>query len=72
MGTYEDITHGREGQYRIRFMDNHHRADCAYPGLERLSDGTFVTTTYGHWTPGEEPYTASIRFKIEEIDAKAN
>ena len=50
VGTYEDIVNGREGQYRVRLMDNHKSGDCAYPGVEVLPDGTFVTTTYGHWT----------------------
>ncbi len=71
VGTYEDILAGREGQYRVRLMDNHKGADTAYPGLELLPDGTFVTTTYGHWIPDEEPYIVSLRFKIEELDEKA-
>ena len=71
VGKYEDIVNGREGQYRIRLMDNHRAADCAYPGLELLPDGTFVTTTYGHWIEGESPFIVSVRFKLEEIDAKA-
>ncbi len=71
VGTYEDIVDGREGQYRVRLMDNHKRADTAYPGVELLPDGTFVATTYGHWTEGEEPYIASVRFKIEELDDRA-
>jgi len=45
--------------------------DCACPGLELLPDGTFVTTTYGHWIEGEEPYVVSVRFRMEELDAKA-
>jgi len=72
VGTYDDIVNGREGQYRVRLMDNHKAADCAYPGLELLPDGTFVTTTYGHWIEGESPFIVSVRFKIEEIDAKAH
>lgn len=71
VGTYEDIVAGREGQYRVRLMDNHRGADCAYPGLELLPDGTFVTTTYGHWAKGEEPYVVSVRLKLAELDAKA-
>lgn len=71
VGTYEDIVKGREGQYRIRLMDNHKAADCAYPGLELLPDGTFVTTTYGHWIEGQSPFIISVRFKLEEIDARA-
>lgn len=71
VGTYEDIVEGREGQYRVRLMDNHKGQDCTYPGLELLPDGTFVTTTYGHWTPGEPPYIMSVRLKLEELDALA-
>jgi len=71
VGTYEDIVHGREGQYRVRLMDNHKGADCAYPGLELLPDGTFVATTYGHWIEGQSPFIVSVRLKLEEIDAKA-
>ena len=70
VGKYEDIVHGREGQYRVRLMDNHKAADCAYPGLELLPDGTFVTTTYGHWVRDEQPFIVSVRFKMEELDAK--
>ena len=60
----------RDGQYRVRLMDNHHRWDCAYPGVEVLPDGTFVTTTYGHWRKGEKPYVVSVRFTLAELDAK--
>jgi len=70
VGKYEDIVYGRQGQYRIRLMDNHRATDCAYPGLELLPDGTFVTTTYGHWIEGEQPFIVSVRFKLEEIDAR--
>lgn len=69
VGTYDDIVSGREGQYRVRLMDNHKGADCAYPGVEVLPDGTFVTTTYGHWTPDEAPYVVSVRFTLDELDA---
>lgn len=70
VGRYSDIVEGREGQYRVRLMDNHKDADCAYPGLELLPDGTFVTTTYGHWTKGEPPYVVSVRLKLSELDRK--
>lgn len=68
IGTYEDIVKGREGQCRVRLMENTKNADCAYPGLELLPDGTFVTTSYGHWIKDEQPFIVSIRFKLEEID----
>lgn len=67
VGSWDDIVSGKEGQYRIRLMDNHKGADCAYPGVEVLPDGTFVTTTYGHWQPNEQPYIVSIRLKLSEL-----
>ncbi|MXZ39178.1 MAG: transporter substrate-binding domain-containing protein [Holophagales bacterium] len=72
LGRYEDLRRGgREpwaGEVRVRLMDNRYAADTAYPGLELLPDGTFVTTTYGHFTPGEEPWVASVRFTAVELD----
>ena len=71
VGTHEDIVRGREGQYRVRLMDNTKDGDCAYPGVEVLPDGTFVLTTYGHWTAGEQPYVVCVRLKLKELDALA-
>jgi hypothetical protein len=71
VGTYEDIAQGREGQYRVRIMDNKKGNDSTYPGVLLLPDGTIVTTTYGHWTEGEEPYIMTVRLKLEELDAMA-
>ena len=68
IGTYEDIRNRREGQCRVRLMDNHVGADCAYPGVEVLPDGTVITVTYGHWTPGESPYIVCVRLKVGELD----
>jgi len=72
VGTYDDIVQGKEGQYRVRIMDNTKGADCTYPGVELLPDGAFVTTTYGHWTEGEPAYVVSVRFKLQELDQKLN
>ena len=71
MGTYDDIAAGRQGQYRLRLMDNTKGGDCAYPAIEVLPDGTLFTTTYGHWVEGEEPYIAGVHFTFDEIDALA-
>ncbi|HEX7088067.1 MAG TPA: sialidase family protein, partial [Vicinamibacterales bacterium] len=70
VGTWDDIVNGREGQYRVRLMDNHKEADCCYPGVEVLPDGAFVTTTYGHWIEGEPPFVVSVRVTLGELDAK--
>ncbi len=71
VGTWDDIVRGTEGQYRVRLMDNHKGADCAYPALETLPDGTIVATTYGHWTEGEMPWIVSVRLKLSELDELA-
>jgi hypothetical protein len=71
VGTYDDLVRGTAGQYRVRFKQNHKDADCAYPGVELLPDGTFVVTTYGHWTPQEAPYILSTRFTMKELDTLA-
>ncbi|HDT11524.1 MAG TPA: exo-alpha-sialidase [bacterium] len=68
VGRYEDIVLGKQGQYRVRLMDNKKNADCAYPGVEALPDGTFIVTTYGHWIEGEMPFIVSVRFKLNELD----
>ncbi len=71
VGTYQDLVDGKEGQYVVRLKDNRKGADCAYPGVEVLPDGTIVTTTYGHWSAGQQPYILSVRLKLSELDASA-
>lgn len=45
--------------------------DCCYAGVEVLPDGTFVTTTYGHWVEGEQPFVVSVRFPLRELDTRS-
>lgn len=71
VGTWQDLIDSTEGQYFVRLKDNTKGSDTAYPGVEVLPDGTIVTTTYGHWTAGEEPYIMSVRLKLSELDSKA-
>jgi hypothetical protein len=68
VGTFDDIIGGREGEYRIRLKDNKEEWDCGYPGVEVFPDGTFLLTSYGHWTAGEEPYIISVRLRLGEFD----
>lgn len=70
VGTFEDILKGREGEYRLRLLDNHSDADCAYPSVGILPDGTIVATTYGHWTPNDPPYIVSVRFQLHELESR--
>jgi len=71
VGTFADIVSGREGQYRVRLSRNWRGTDCAYPGVETFSDGTFVVTTYGHWEPGGAPFIRSVRLKLDDLDELA-
>lgn len=71
VGTWDDLVKGRSGQYSVRLKDNTKGYDTTYPGVEVLPDDTFVVTTYGHWSKGEEPYILSVRFKLDELDAMA-
>lgn len=32
--------------------------------------GTFLATTYGHWSEGEQPCVVRVRFQLEELDAR--
>jgi len=70
VGSWNDLTTGGKGEYRIRFKDNQNSWDCCYPGVELLPDGTFVITTYGHWEDGKEPYILSVRVTLNELDSK--
>ena len=74
VGTFDDLINAKEGQYRIRLIDNStHSPDqpgnTGYAGLERLSDGTFVATTYAVVTPGDRASIVSTRFTLSEVDA---
>ncbi|MBZ0258848.1 exo-alpha-sialidase, partial [bacterium] len=72
VGTYDDIRNNRPGQYRIKLLHSNAGADCGYPGMELLPDGTIVATTYIKYRPGNKKHSVvSTRFKMEEIDEKA-
>jgi hypothetical protein len=71
VGTWDDLAKNASGQYVVRLKDNTKSYDTSYPGVEVLPDGTFVTTTYGHWAQGEAPYVLSVRLTLDELDAIA-
>lgn len=72
VGSYDDIRQGKPGQYRIKLLHSYAKnvGDCGYPGVELLSDGTIVATTYIKYRPGPEQHSVvSTRFKLSETDA---
>ncbi|HUW62648.1 MAG TPA: exo-alpha-sialidase [Candidatus Bathyarchaeia archaeon] len=69
VGTYNDIRERKPGQCRIKLLHSHAGADCGYPGIELLADGTIVATTYIKYRPGNDKHSVvSTRFTINEID----
>jgi len=69
VGTYEDIAHQREGQYRLKLLHSYAGKDCGYPGVELLPDGTFVATTYIKYWPDKRKHSVvSTRFKLGEFE----
>ena len=74
VGSYDDLKHGRPGQYRVKLLHSHASrvGDCGYPGVERLADGTLVITTYLKYRPGPEKHSVvSLRLTMAELDALA-
>ena len=69
VGSLEDLEAGRQGDLRVRLMENHRGTDCAYPALEWTGDGKILAVTYGHWTPGEQPWIAALRVDPGELSA---
>ena len=72
VGTWDDLIQGNSGQYFFRLKDNTKNYDTSYPGVEILPNGTFITTTYGHWIKGQSPYILSSRFQLQDLDDLAN
>jgi Neuraminidase (sialidase) len=69
VGRYNDIIEGREGQFLIKLLHSYAGWDHSYPGLERLPDGTFVSTTYIKYQPRPEMQSVvSVRFRLEEVE----
>ena len=68
VGSYQDLTDNRLGEYRIRIKNNYNNWDSTYPGVELLPTGEIVTTTYGHWDEGEKPYIISVCLNLNELN----
>lgn len=72
VGTYDDIRQGKPGQYRVKLLLSHAGSDCGYPGVELLSNGTIVATTYIKYREGNEKHSVvCTRFTMSEIDTVA-
>ncbi len=71
VGTYNDIRNNKPGEYRVKLLHSYAGNDCGYPGMEILTDGTIVATTYIKYRDGQNKHSVvSTRFKIQETDVK--
>ncbi len=74
VGSYADLKAGKGGDYRIKLLHSHAKrtSDCGYPGVELLSDGSLLFTTYIKYKPGPEKHSVvSTRLKIAQTDSMA-
>jgi hypothetical protein len=72
VGSYEDIRQGRPGDYRIKLLHSFAGRDCGYPGMELLSDGAILATTYiKYWNDERRHSVVCTRFKLSETDSLA-
>lgn len=68
VGTYDDLLHGREGEYRLKLLPHYGNGNVEYPALEVLSDGTFIATNSVVYRPGENYSVVNTRFRLDEFD----
>ncbi len=86
VGTYEDLKHGREGQYRLKLAHTYFEgqtepfvkadSDTGYCGTVVYPDGLIVTSTYGKFGERNEDgslktYVVSKRIYMKDVDALA-
>lgn len=88
IGDYEDLKHGADGKGDMLVklahtygtdgteITEYANADTGYAGLVVLADGTFVTTSYGTFSPvgselGGKTYVMTKQFKIADLAAMA-
>jgi hypothetical protein len=70
VGNYDELRNCRPGQYRIKLLHCNAGGDSGYPGMELLSDGTIVATTYIKYQPGKNKQSVvNTRFTLKETDA---
>ena len=59
------------GQYRVKLLHSHAGGDCGYPGVEFLSGGDILATTYIKHRPGPEKHSVvCVRFRLSELDGR--
>ena len=70
VGSYEDIRKNKPGEYRVKLLHSYAGRDCGYPGMELLTDGTIIATTYIKYKDDNRKHSVvSTRFNIRKTDA---
>lgn len=66
VGPYRAIRTGDpRGSYRIKLLHSHAGADCGYPGIALLPDGTVLAVTYIKYREGKCRHSlVAVRFRV--------
>lgn len=73
IGTYQELTSGKEQGYRVKLLHNYSVWDCGYPGIALAPDGDTVTAlTYIKYFPdNRQSSIVAIRLSIRDLDRRA-
>jgi hypothetical protein len=74
VGSYDAIKSRKiNGAYRVKLLHSYAGWDCGYPGVERLSDGTILATTYcKYWNDKRRQSIVSIRVHPDDLENQLN
>jgi hypothetical protein len=61
-----------DGAHRIKLLHSYARGDCGYPGVELLSDGTILATSYSkYWNDKRKHSVVSVRVNPNDLVKQA-
>jgi hypothetical protein len=61
-----------DGAHRIKLLHSYARGDCGYPGVELLSDGTILATSYSkYWNDTRKHSVVSVRVNPNDLVKQA-
>lgn len=70
VGSYDPIKSRKTAEtYRVKLLHNFAGVDCGYPGVQLLTDGTILTTTYcKYWNDSRQHSVVSLRVRPDDLD----
>lgn len=70
VGSYDPIKSRKTAEtYRVKLLHNFAGVDCGYPGVQLLTDGIILTTTYcKYWNDSRQHSVVSLRVRPDDLD----